>query len=197
MSDGHRQAQAAIQTILRLTNLLMAGKRVAVIGDEPELAARLRAMGAQTLLVDPAAALPGHRVLAEDEAVALADLVVGATEAHLPLLRDGAILIPAVPPAGPSGTAEPYGTDGEPPAVPPAGPSGTAEPYGTDGEPPAVPPTGPFGTGEPYGTDGESPAGPSGTGGVFAGLPGVRVRDGITGYRLGPGREVFVLDMSC
>ncbi|MFI7053327.1 hypothetical protein ACIBLB_14830 [Streptosporangium canum] len=155
MSDGHRQAQAAIQTILRLTNLLMAGKRVAVIGDEPELAARLRAMGAQTLLVDPAAALRGHRVLAEDEAVALADLVVGATEAHLPLLRDGAILIPAVPPAGPSGTAEPYGTDGEP------------------------------------------PAGPSGTGGVFAGLPGVRVRDGITGYRLGPGREVFVLDMSC
>ncbi|MEV4181525.1 hypothetical protein AB0J28_08770 [Streptosporangium canum] len=170
MSDGHRRAQAAIQTILRLTNLLMAGKRVAVIGDEPELAARLRAMGAQTLLVDPAAALRGHRVLAEDEAVALADLVVGATEAHLPLLRDGAILIPAEPPARPSGTGEPYGTDGEPPAGPPAGPSGT---------------------------DGEPPAGPSGAGGVFAGLPGVRVRDGITGYRLGPGREVFVLDMSC
>lgn len=183
MSDGHRRAQAAIQTILRLTNLLMAGKRVAVIGDEPELAARLRAMGAQTLLVDPAAALRGHRVLAEDEAVALADLVVGATEAHLPLLRDGAILIPAVPPARPSGAGEPYGTDGEPPAVPPAGPFGTGEPYGTDGEPPA----GPSGTG----------GGPSGTGGVFAGLPGVRVRDGITGYRLGPGREVFVLDMSC
>jgi hypothetical protein len=144
MSDGHRQAQAAIQTILRLTNLLMAGKRVAVIGDEPELAARLRAMGAQTLLTDPAAALRGHRVLAEDEAVALADLVIGATEAHLPLLRDGAILVPAVPPARPSGTGE-----------------------------------------------------PSGTGGVLAGLPGVRVRDGITGYRLGPGREVFMLDMSC
>ncbi|WP_031168299.1 hypothetical protein [Streptosporangium roseum] len=168
MSDGHRQAQAAIQTILRLTNLLMAGKRVAVIGDEPELAARLRAMGAQTLLADPAAALRGHRVLAEDEAVALADLVIGATEAHLPLLRDGAILIPAVPPARPSGADEP---------------SGTGEPPGADGEPPA----GPSGIGDR----------PSGTGGIFAGLPGVRVRDGITGYRLGPGREVFVLDMSC
>ncbi|SFK00960.1 hypothetical protein SAMN05216275_115112 [Streptosporangium canum] len=177
MSDGHRRAQAAIQAILRLTNLLMAGKRVAVIGDEPELAARLRAMGAQTLLADPAAALRGHRVLAEDEAVALADLVVGATEAHLPFLRDGAILIPAAPPARPSGTGEPHETDGEPPTGPPARPSGT------DGEPPA----GPSGTG----------GGPSGTGGVFAGLPGVRVRDGITGYRLGPGREVFVLDMSC
>ncbi|MFD8528402.1 hypothetical protein ACFV0L_13410 [Streptosporangium canum] len=130
MSDGHRRAQTAIQTILRLTNLLMAGKRVAVIGDEPELAARLRAMGAQTLLADPAAALRGHRVLAEDEAVALADLVVGATEAHLPFLRDGAILIPAAPPAGPSGTGEPYGTDGEPPA----GPSGTGGgPSGTGG----------------------------------------------------------------
>ncbi|MEU7990182.1 hypothetical protein AB0B56_35500 [Streptosporangium canum] len=130
MSDGHRRAQTAIQTILRLTNLLMAGKRVAVIGDEPELAARLRAMGAQTLLADPAAALRGHRVLAEDEAVALADLVVGATEAHLPFLRDGAILIPAAPPAGPSGTGEPHGTDGEPPA----GPSGTGGgPSGTGG----------------------------------------------------------------
>lgn len=130
MSDGHRRAQTAIQTILRLTNLLMAGKRVAVIGDEPELAARLRAMGAQTLLADPAAALRGHRVLAEDEAVALADLVVGATEAHLPFLRDGAILIPAAPPAGPSGTGEAYGTVGEPPA----GPSGTGGgPSGTGG----------------------------------------------------------------
>ncbi|MET8387135.1 hypothetical protein ABZV14_29470 [Streptosporangium canum] len=165
MSDGHRRAQTAIQTILRLTNLLMAGKRVAVIGDEPELAARLRAMGAQTLLADPAAALRGHRVLAEDEAVALADLVVGATEAHLPLLRDGAILIPAAPPAGPSGTGEPHGTGG--------GPSGTGG--------------GPSGAGDR----------PSGAGGIFAGRPGVRVRDGITGYRLGPDREVFVLDMSC
>ncbi|MET8334099.1 hypothetical protein [Streptosporangium canum] len=183
MSDGHRRAQTAIQTILRLTNLLMAGKRVAVIGDEPELAARLRAMGAQTLLADPAAALRGHRVLAEDEAVALADLVVGATEAHLPLLRDGAILIPAAPPAGPSGTGEPPGTGGGPPGTG-GGPSGTGgEPSGAGGEPPA----GPSGAG----------GRPSGAGGIFAGRPGMRVRDGITGYRLGPDREVFVLDMSC
>ncbi|MER5418873.1 hypothetical protein [Streptosporangium roseum] len=168
MSDGHRRAQTAIQTILRLTNLLMAGKRVVVIGDEPELAARLRAMGAQTLLTDPAAALQGHRVLAEEEAVALADLVIGATEAHLPLLRDGAILIPAAPPAGASEPGER---------------SRIGEPGRADGDPPA----GPSGTG----------GGASGAGGVLAGLPGVRVRDGITGYRLGPGREVFVLDMAC
>ncbi|MGV9778937.1 hypothetical protein [Streptosporangium sp. NPDC003464] len=142
MNNGHRRAQAAVQTILRLTNLLMAGKRVAVIGHEPELAACLRAMGAQTLLTDPAAALLGHRVLAEEDAVAVADLVIGATEAHLPLLRDGAILVCAGPRTG------------------------------VDGR-------------------------PSGAAGVLAGMPGTRVRDGITGYRLGPDREVFVLDMAC
>ncbi|MBB4937923.1 S-adenosylhomocysteine hydrolase [Streptosporangium album] len=143
MSDGHRRAQTAIQAILRLTNLLMTGKRVAVIGHEPELAARLRAMGAQTLVADPAAALDGHRVMSEDEAVAIADLVVGATEAHLPFLRDGAIVV-------------------------------RAEPSEMSRKPDLY----------------EAP-------GLFAGMAGVRVRDGVTGYRLGPGREVFVLDLAC
>jgi S-adenosylhomocysteine hydrolase len=79
MSDGHRRAQTVIQNILRLTNLLMAGKRVAVLGHEPELAARLRAMGAQTLVTDPAGALHGHRVLPVEKALPIADLVVGAS----------------------------------------------------------------------------------------------------------------------
>ncbi|WP_433246299.1 hypothetical protein ACQPYK_44985 [Streptosporangium sp. CA-135522] len=135
MSDGQHRAQAAIQTILRLTNLLMAGKRVAVLGHEPELASCLRAMGAQTLLTDPAAALRGHRVLSEAQAVALADLVIGASGEHLPLLRDGAILASA----------------------------GSSSP----------------------------------TSAMFDGSAGVRVRDGITAYRLDPDREVFVLDMAC
>ncbi|MFI6386547.1 hypothetical protein ACIBHY_15530 [Nonomuraea sp. NPDC050547] len=40
-------AQGLIQAVLRRTNLLMAGKRVAIVGDAPPgLATRLRAMGA-------------------------------------------------------------------------------------------------------------------------------------------------------
>ncbi|MEV6863604.1 hypothetical protein AB0M44_21680 [Streptosporangium subroseum] len=100
---------------MRLTNLLMAGKRVAVLGHEPELAARLRAMGAQTLVTDPAGALHGHRVLPAERALPIADLVVGARGEHLGLLRDGAILATAGPFADlfavPAGTtAGPVGT---------------------------------------------------------------------------------------
>ncbi|MFE3449494.1 hypothetical protein ACFXJ8_11215 [Nonomuraea sp. NPDC059194] len=67
-------AQAVIQTILRRTNLLMAGKRVTIAGDVPGLAARLRAMGAH-----PGAAL------------AEADLVIG-DDVDRERLRPGAIL---------------------------------------------------------------------------------------------------------
>jgi hypothetical protein len=130
MSDGHRRAQTVIQNILRLTNLLMAGKRVAVLGHEPELAARLRAMGAQTLVTDPAGALHGHRVLPAERALPIADLVVGARGEHLSLLRDGAILATAEPSAdlfaGPAGTtAEPAADLPAVPAEPFAGAVGT------------------------------------------------------------------------
>ncbi|WP_371782567.1 hypothetical protein [Streptosporangium subroseum] len=115
---------------MRLTNLLMAGRRVAVLGHEPELAARLRAMGAQTLVTDPAGALHGHRVLSAERALPIADLVVGAKREHLGLLRDGAILATAEPSA--DLFAVPAGTTGEPsadlpavPAEPFAGPVGT------------------------------------------------------------------------
>ncbi|MEU7897771.1 hypothetical protein AB0B45_33540 [Nonomuraea sp. NPDC049152] len=67
-------AQVVIQTILRRTNLLMAGKRVSIVGDVPGLASRLRAMGAH-----PGAAL------------AEADLVIG-DDVDREALRPGAIL---------------------------------------------------------------------------------------------------------
>ncbi|AWS47140.1 hypothetical protein DKM19_43425 [Streptosporangium sp. 'caverna'] len=115
---------------MRLTNLLMAGKRVAVLGHEPELAARLRAMGAQTLVTDPAGALHGHRVLPAERALPIADLVVGAKREHLGLLRDGAILATAEPSA--DLLAAPAGTPAAPsadllavPAEPFAAPVGT------------------------------------------------------------------------
>ncbi|GAA0913306.1 hypothetical protein GCM10009560_05190 [Nonomuraea longicatena] len=53
-------AQAVIQAVSRRTNLLIAGKRVALLTDTPALASRLRAMGAH----------PGT-------ALAEADLVIG------------------------------------------------------------------------------------------------------------------------
>ncbi|MEU9831619.1 hypothetical protein AB0D67_08750 [Streptosporangium sp. NPDC048047] len=173
MIDGHRTAQTAIQTILRLTNLLMAGRRVAVLGREPELAACLRAMGAQTLLTDPAAALDGHRVLPEEEAVAVADMVIGAGERHLSLLRDGTILVLAGPPPG---TGEAVGS---------VSAGGRADGTGTrqaDGA----------GTRQADGT-----GTPAAVAGLPPGLRGTRVRDGVTAYRLDPAREVFVLDMAC
>lgn len=70
------EPQQIIQTLLRRTNLLMAGKRIAITADVPGLADRLQRMGAH-----PGAAL------------AEADLVIGATDPAL--LRPGTIL--AVP----------------------------------------------------------------------------------------------------
>ncbi|MFF0307078.1 hypothetical protein ACFYSC_06605 [Streptosporangium sp. NPDC004379] len=181
MIDGHRTAQTAIQTILRLTNLLMAGRRVAVLGREPELAACLRAMGAQTLLTDPAAALDGHRVLPEEEAVAVADMVIGAGERHLSLLRDGTILVLAGPPPG---TGEAVGS------VSAGGRSdgtGTRQADGIETRQADE-----AGTRQADGT-----GTPAAAAGIPPGLRGTRVRDGVTAYRLDPAREVFVLDMAC
>jgi hypothetical protein len=177
MSDGHRRAQTVIQNILHLTNLLMAGKRVAVLGYEPELASRLRAMGAQTLVTDPAAALHGHRVLPVERALPIADLVIGASGEHLGLLRDGAILTAAEPSAGST----------EPRAESSAGPSGSS----AESSAGSLRSSAKSSAGSP-GSSAEPLAGPSA--GLFAGLAGTRVRDGITAYRLDPGREVFVLD---
>lgn len=193
MSDEHRRAQTAIQAILRLTNLLMAGKRVAVIGHEPELADRLRAMGAQTLVTDPAAAPDGHRVLPENEAVAIADLVVGVTEAHLPFLRDGAILIRR------NIQKMPGKTDALKAPVTSGRLFPTPDPGDVTGKADAlkVPvTTGRLSTApDPGDSPGES-ASPEKPG-LFAGMPGVRVRDGVTGYRLETGHQVFVLDLAC
>jgi S-adenosylhomocysteine hydrolase len=176
MSDGHRRAQTVIQNILRLTNLLMAGKRVAVLGHEPELAARLRAMGAQTLVTDPAGALHGHRVLPVEKALPIADLVVGARGEHLSLLRDGAILATVEPSA--DLFAVPVGTTAEPSAGLSAAPVGTRvrdgiTAYRLDADREV------FVLDGAYGPDrGEA-----------------SVPDGAYGPE--PGREVFVLDRAC
>ncbi|MEV4895138.1 hypothetical protein AB0K48_37745 [Nonomuraea sp. NPDC055795] len=72
-------AQGLIQAVLRRTNLLMAGKRVAIVGDAPPgLATRLRAMGAH----------PGSSI---EEA----DLVFG--DGIQPLaLKPGAVIVGSV-----------------------------------------------------------------------------------------------------
>ncbi|GAA2673867.1 hypothetical protein [Nonomuraea recticatena] len=75
-------AQVVIQTFLRRTNLLMAGRRVAIVGDVPGLASRLRAMGAH----------PGA-------APADADLVIG-DGVDLGTLKPGAILATTQPVEG-------------------------------------------------------------------------------------------------
>lgn len=77
---GLPEAQRVIQTLLNRTNLLMAGKRVAITADAPGLAERLRAMGAH----------PGADL-------ARADLVIGAP-VDLALLKPGAILALENPP---------------------------------------------------------------------------------------------------
>ncbi|MFI6292416.1 hypothetical protein ACIBEJ_12575 [Nonomuraea sp. NPDC050790] len=72
-------AQGLIQAVLRRTNLLMAGKRVAIVGEAPPgLVTRLRAMGAH----------PGSPV---EEA----DLVFGA-DVRPDLLKPGAVVVGGV-----------------------------------------------------------------------------------------------------
>lgn len=72
------EPQLIIQTLLCRTNLLMAGKRVAITDTVPGLAERLRAMGAH----------PGAPL-------GLADIVIG--DADPALLKPGAILAKPYP----------------------------------------------------------------------------------------------------
>lgn len=100
--------QSAVQAVLNLTNMLMAGKHVAVVGYGwvgRGIAAHVRALGGTAIVVevDPVKALEaymdGHRVVPAAEALPLADFVITATggmraigRRHIPMLRDGAIL---------------------------------------------------------------------------------------------------------
>lgn len=100
--------QSAVQAILNLTNMLMAGKVVAVVGYGwvgRGIAAHVRALGGTAAIVeiDPVKALEaymdGHEVGVASEVLPRADFVITATgglravgSRHLPLLRDGAIL---------------------------------------------------------------------------------------------------------
>ncbi len=100
--------QSTIQAILNLTNLLMPGKRVVVVGYGwvgRGLATYVRAMGGTPVVVevDPVKALEawmdGHAVATMVEALPTADIVITATgglravaEQHFALLTDGVIL---------------------------------------------------------------------------------------------------------
>ncbi|RZS90149.1 adenosylhomocysteinase [Motilibacter rhizosphaerae] len=103
--------QATVDALLRGSGLLIAGKTAVVAGYGDvgrAVATRLRGMGAHVVVteVDPVAALEavleGHRVLPMADAVREADLVVTATGGigvvaaeHVPLLRDGVVLVNA------------------------------------------------------------------------------------------------------
>lgn len=100
--------QSVLDGLLRTTNLLLAGSRVAIFGYGAcgrSIALRARGLGATTMVceVDPIRALEarmdGHEVMPGLEAVALADAIITATGAisvigpdHIEALRDGAIL---------------------------------------------------------------------------------------------------------
>lgn len=100
--------QSTIQAILNLTNMLLPGKRVAIIGYGwvgRGLATYVRAMAGRPIIVEvnPVKALEaymdGHEVAKADEALPNADFVITATgglraitSRHFPLLKDGAIL---------------------------------------------------------------------------------------------------------
>jgi adenosylhomocysteinase len=100
--------QSTVDAMMRATNVLIAGKTAVVCGYGwvgRGIATRLRGMGAIVIVVevDPLrgleAAMDGYQVLPIVDAVRRADIVVTATgnlnvvgRAHLPLLKDGAIL---------------------------------------------------------------------------------------------------------
>ena len=100
--------QSVLDALLRTTNVLIAGSRVAVFGYGAcgrGIALRARGLGATTIVceVDPIRALEarmdGHDVLTGIEAAARADVIITATGAidvlraeHLDALRDGVIL---------------------------------------------------------------------------------------------------------
>lgn len=100
--------QSVLDGLVRTTNLLLAGSRVAVFGYGAcgrGIALRAQGLGATTIVceVDPVRALEarmdGHDVMPGLEAVSRADVVITATgaidvlgDAHFEVLRDGAIL---------------------------------------------------------------------------------------------------------
>lgn len=100
--------QSTVQAVLKLTNLLMAGKRVAIVGFGwvgRGIATYVRAMGGRPIIieVDPIKALEafmeGHEVLPANEALAGADIVITATggmraigSRHFPALKSNTIL---------------------------------------------------------------------------------------------------------
>jgi adenosylhomocysteinase len=100
--------QSVIDGILRATNTLIAGRVVVVAGFGPcgrGIAERAKGLGASVIVteVDPVRALEavlhGYRVLPMSEAAATGEIFITATgsrdviaAAHLPGLRDGAIL---------------------------------------------------------------------------------------------------------
>jgi len=100
--------QSSWDGILRATNILLAGRVVAVVGYGwcgRGIATRARGLGAQTIVceVDPIrsleALMDGHRVTGLEEAVAAADVVVTATgnkhvidAPHFKRMKDNAII---------------------------------------------------------------------------------------------------------
>jgi adenosylhomocysteinase len=101
-------SQSVIDGLLRATNVLLAGKTVVVAGfgsSGSAIAERAAGLGAQVIVteVDPVRALDaimhGYRVLPMAEAAPAGDVFVTAsgsrdviTDAHLSVMRDGAIL---------------------------------------------------------------------------------------------------------
>ncbi|MEO8457973.1 MAG: adenosylhomocysteinase [Chloroflexota bacterium] len=100
--------QSTLDGITRATNILWAGKNVAVAGYGwcgKGVAMRARGMGAKTIVteIDPLKALEatmdGHHVMPMDQAVEIADLFITLTgdsnvldRKHFEVMRDGAIL---------------------------------------------------------------------------------------------------------
>ncbi len=100
--------QSTVQAILNLTNMLMAGKRVAVVGYGwvgRGIATYVRAMGGTPLVVevDPVKALEAYMdgavVATAEDAYPQADFIItctggmrAVTGRHIPLLKSGAIL---------------------------------------------------------------------------------------------------------
>jgi len=110
--DGtHGTGQSTLDGILRATNLLLAGRRLVVLGFGAAgrgIALRARGAGAEVIVceVDPVRALEarleGYGLMPALDAAAVGDVLVCATggrdalgAAHLARLRDGAILVNA------------------------------------------------------------------------------------------------------
>jgi len=108
MDNYYGTGQSTFDGILRSTNMLIAGKTVAVIGYGScgkGVALRAKGMGAQVIVmeVDPfralQAAMDGHRVMKMEEAAPLADLFITVTGdmhviryEHMEAMKDGAVL---------------------------------------------------------------------------------------------------------